>query len=156
MQIDRPWMPSSYGVADGAGPLVWGEICQRLESARNYWIGSSGTGGAPHSVPVWGVWLENSLCFGTASESVKARNLSACSACSLHLESGDEPVMLEGQALPLEGDLLERADALYKAKYGLGLRDSPGDLSFFRVAPGRAMAWREQDFPASATRWTFS
>lgn len=153
MQADRPLLPSSYGLATGPGPLDWNDARQRLEQARNYWICSCRPSGRPHAVPVWAVWLEDSLCFGTEANSAKARNLVANPACSVHLESGDDALILDADARALAGDRLERADQLYRAKYGLGMRDAPGQLSFFQIVPFQAMAWREHDFPSSATRW---
>ena len=72
----------------------------------------------------------------------------------MHLESGDEVVILEGVTEEVT-DVARRAafDAAYQAKYTVAMADVPGDLSIWAVTPRVALAWREQDFPRSATRW---
>lgn len=149
-------MPTSYGLSEGAGPKTWEEACQRLQVARNYWLCTSSRDGRPHVVPIWACWFEESLCFGTAANSAKARNLRANPACCVHLESGDQVLILHATAQPLEGPSLDEVDGLYRVKYAVGLREAPGELSFFRLRPNRALAWDEQDFPTSATAWNLA
>jgi len=54
--------------------------------------------GLPHAVPVWGVWVDGALYFGTDRRSRKARNLATNQGAVVHLESGDDAVILEGFA----------------------------------------------------------
>lgn len=136
--------------------MGWEKACQRLQLARNYWLCTSSPDGRPHVVPIWGCWVEESLCFGTAANSAKARNLRANPACCVHLESGDQVLILHATAQPLEDASLDEVDGLYRAKYAVGLREAPGELSFFRLVPNRALAWNEQDFPTSATAWNLA
>jgi len=158
MRSSRPSVPSSYGLQpapDGANLLPWTWAEQRLLSARNYWVCSTRPDGRPHAMPVWAVWLEGALLFGTARESRKARNLRRNPEAIAHLESGDEVVVLEGRAEQVtERRALEAYCAAYAAKYGF--RPDPDDTSTitFLIRPQRAFGWSEAEYPASATRWT--
>jgi hypothetical protein len=56
---DRPTFVESYGIKpDGKGLIAWDDVCARLAKSRNYWVATSRPDGRPHSMPVWGVWLE--------------------------------------------------------------------------------------------------
>jgi general stress protein 26 len=146
-------MPISYGVRRAANPedlLPWDFVESRLVSARNYWVVTTGALLRPHAVPVWGLWQEGSFFFSTDPDSRKARDLVTNSRVVVHLESGDECVILEGRAAPIidQGDR-QRLSAAYEAKYGIRI----GDGLLLGVRPSRVLAWRESDFPDSATRW---
>ena len=155
----RPAM-QDYGISDEPdGLLPWSYASQQLTAARNYWIGSTRPDGRPHAAPVWGVWLDGVLYFGTGSGSVKARNLAANPALVVHLESGDEVVILEGEAqwlTDVDPALWERIADHYAAKYP-GFRPDPPSPQgpFVALRPKIAFGWLEQDFVRSATRWTF-
>ena len=105
-QADRPAAPRAsrprmggYGVPQSTqGMLPWSFARERLERARNYWVCTVRPDGRPHAAPVWGVWAKNALYFETARTSQKARNLAANPAIVVHLESGDEVVIIEGTA----------------------------------------------------------
>ena len=89
---------------------------ERLNRARNYWIGTTRPEGQPHSRPVWGVWLDDTFYFSTGS--LAAQNLAVSPAITVHLESGSEVVIIEGVAEPIsETALVERVVNLYNQKY---------------------------------------
>ena len=52
--------------------------------------------------------------------------------------------------------LLAAVDDAYNSKYGMRVVGHPGDTGIFAVSPRTVFAWREKDFPVSATRWVFS
>jgi hypothetical protein len=146
-----------YGVPESdEGLLAWSWAVERLEEARNYWVSTSRPDGRPHAMPVWGIWLEDAFFFGSARDSAKSRNLAANPAIVVHLESGDETVILEGVAEPVLDHALEkRVDAAYGPKYGFS-PDSSGETDpWFVVRPKRAYAWIEREYPASATQFDF-
>ena len=98
-----------YGVPESdEGMLPWSWAGERLEQARNYWVSTARPDGRPHAMPVWGIWLDDAFFFGSGSKSAKTRNLTANPAIVVHLESGDETVILEGLAEPVLDDALER------------------------------------------------
>jgi hypothetical protein len=104
---------------------------------------------------VWGVWVDDTLWFSTGDGSVKARNLAADPRIAVHLESGDDAVMLEGTAErpTLEAEAHDRVVASYAAKYDMTPGDLPGPDGWYRLRAARAFAWQERDFPRTATRW---
>jgi hypothetical protein len=148
-------MPSSYGILDpseGSGLLPWDFVASRMEASRNYWLVSSSSSGRPHAAPVWGVWHQGALYFSTDGRSRKGRNLAARPGVVVHLESGDEAVILEGTSEPAhESALLAELDRLYFEKYGYHLDAG----ATFKIIPKVALAWMEKDFVGSATRWEF-
>jgi general stress protein 26 len=158
-EADRPRFHESYGIwaaDEGAGLLDWAWATERLEQARTYWVVSASAEGRPHAAPVWGLWLDDAFWFSTARGSRKGRNLAANPRAVAHLESGDEVVILEG-AVEEIGDrkALDRLALAYGDKYTLEIKfDDPGSV-VYALRPERAFAWRERDYPESATRFTF-
>jgi PPOX class probable F420-dependent enzyme len=167
-RMDRPEMPPGYGPTDGLDatlPWSWAEL--RLRTARSYWLATVGADGAPHVAPVWAAWAEDALWFGTDPASAKGRNLARDHRVAVHLESGDEVVIVHGRAEPsavgrLDPDRLATVDEAYAAKYAdpetgepMRLSATPEEGSFYRVVPERVLGWREDDFLRSRTRWWF-
>ena len=77
--------------------LDWSWAVERLVASRNYWIGTADEDGRPRAIPVWGLWFDDSVVFGTNPRSRKGRNLERDPRVVVHLESGDEAVILEGE-----------------------------------------------------------
>ena len=156
---DRPNMPVGYGLnQSSAGLLPWAWAEERLTAARNYWICTTRPDGRPHASPVWGVWLDGALYFGTDSQSRKARNLAANPAVTVHLESGDEVVIIDGWAelVTLDPALSVPLDNAYQAKYQMNFSEAAAAAAVLRVQPQVVLAWLESDFPNTATRWRFA
>jgi hypothetical protein len=131
---------------------------ERLAKSRNYWICTTRPDGRPHSIPVWGFWLDGGLCFGTGRSTRKARNLADNPAISVHLESGDDVVILEGAAVELDLSnkaMRKKLDAASRAKYKMPLMVIPESV-LYCVRPRVVLAWTESDFPNNATRWQFT
>ena len=147
----RPDMPKGYGIESSSkGMIGWEWVEEQLVKSRNYWICSTRPNGNPHVAPVWGVWHEGALYFGSDPESRKGRNIAHNPEIVAHLESGDDTVIFEGRVeMSTDAAQLAPVSKAYNAKYGMG-----GDAGgFFILRPRRVLAWRESDFPTSATRW---
>jgi hypothetical protein len=71
----------------------------------------------------------------------------------VHLESGDEVVILEGKIEVIK--LTKGIDDAYNKKYKMRLSTFPGAVGLYRLKPSKVMAWREKDFTSSATKWMF-
>ena len=156
---ERPGIVEGYGVRrDEAGLLDWGYVDERMEGSRNYWISTTRPDGRPHAAPVWGVWFEGVFYFGTDRGSRKARNLRARPEMVVHLESGDDCVIFEGVAEEVvDASLRRRVGRAYGAKYGFdGVGEAGEDAApLYALRPRVALAWKERDFPVTATRWRF-
>ncbi len=148
--VSRPEIPESYGIPRGeAGMLPWSHVGERMSVARNYWLATVRPDGRPHSVPVWGVWVEEGLHFGGGRSTRKARNLAANPNVVAHSESGEDVVILEGVAEEVTDPALqERIDDAYETKYGVR-HGTP----VWVLKPRVVHAWSR--FPADATRWVF-
>jgi hypothetical protein len=147
---DRPHIPG-YGIPTSTkGTLPWGHVVTRLETATNYWIATANLESKPHSVPVMGAWVSDTLYFGGGPEVLWARNLSTNPQIAVHLESGSEAVILEGTAARTSDgdDLGGRVADEYERKYGF--RHPP---PFWRLDIRVAFAWT--DFTKDPTRWRF-
>ena len=108
-------------------------------------------------MPVWGVWVAGNLYFGTDKTSVKARNIGRDQRVVIHLESGDDTVIFEGELVLADApkSLQDEIDAEYMRKYELDpAMDDTGVLQF-QLVPRKVMAWLESDYPATATYWLF-
>jgi hypothetical protein len=152
--------PSISGEYLSSKLLAWPWAETRLVNSRNYWIVTCSPNGSPRARPVWGVWLQDKLYFSTGS--LIRRDLSENSNVSVNLESGDECVIVEGEASPLEDveAMREVADA-YNRKYSWTIEPSPGE--FFCVVPRLAFGWLCDGsgldggalYSQTATRWSF-
>ncbi|MCI0440370.1 MAG: pyridoxamine 5'-phosphate oxidase family protein [Chloroflexi bacterium] len=155
----RPDMPKGYGILDaasGKGLLPWSWVDERMAKSRSYWIATTRPDGRPHVMPVWGVWLDGTLYFGTMRGSRKGRNLAANPEIVAHLESGDEAVIIEGIAEEVsDGALLKRVYEVYSEKYSFEASAGDEATVTYALRPRLAMAWLESDFPSTATRWRF-
>jgi nitroimidazol reductase NimA-like FMN-containing flavoprotein (pyridoxamine 5'-phosphate oxidase superfamily) len=153
-----PDLPPTYGLKAREKYLPFSHAEKRLTQSRNYWICTARPDGRPHSIPVWGFWVDGTLYFGTGLASRKARNLAHNSAVSIHLESGDDVVILEGTAVEVdESDkpILKKLDAASRTKYKMPLTVMPGETVMYSVRPRTVLAWTEKDFVNNATRWRF-
>jgi hypothetical protein len=153
--------PVLFGAPAPPGDLLpWAWAKQRLAAARNYWIATTRPDGRPHCRPVWGVWLADGFWFSTGS--LARRNLAANPQITVHLESGDEALIVEAVAAAITGaEKLQPFLAAYNAKYGWdlfatddGVADSAGAAGpAYRVRPRVVFGW---DVGMRApTRWRF-
>ena len=116
--------------------------------------------GAPHVMPVWGVWLDGRLWFSSSLRSRKARNLAAASRCTLTTDDAADPVVVEGIAERVtDRAAIEPFRAAVNAKYDAVLTAEflePAVNASFAVRPVRAFGLTHDDFAGSPTRWTFT
>jgi hypothetical protein len=151
----RPDLAPSYGILpaeDGAGLDQWSTLSAGMAGSRTYWIATADLSGNPHTTPIWGVWLDNEFHFGLDPGSKKARNLALNPRAVVHLESGDDVVILECTVAPATSPgSRARILSTYRVKY-----DLPDDFSFdpiLTATPRKAYSWRESNFPGTATRF---
>jgi hypothetical protein len=150
-RAERPHVPE-YGIPKSEkGTLSWAHVTERLERSRNYWIVTTDDSGQPHSVPTWGVWLDDTLYFGGGPHTRWSRNLAANPNVAVHLESGDDVVILEGRVGRItdpKDPMVVRIDDAYEPKY-----EMRHGIPFWVLRPRLVLAW--SNFPKDATRWRF-
>ena len=154
-KASRPTM-AGYGVpASLEGALPWAWAQQRLSRSHNYWLTSVRPDGAPHTMVVWGIWLERAYYFSTGATTRKARNLQQNPNCIVCSENAEEAVIVEGVARKLDDDEIpQQAFTDYKEKYGWELDPERGPV--YEVQPKTVFALPEKQFPNGVTRWKFA
>jgi nitroimidazol reductase NimA-like FMN-containing flavoprotein (pyridoxamine 5'-phosphate oxidase superfamily) len=164
-KASRPYMPG-YGIASakaGHGLLPWRWAKERLENGRTYFIATTSPQGAPHLMPIWGVWFSDAFFFSTGSQSRKARNLSANPQVSIATEMDFAKKPKKGQVkdtVVLQG-VVEIVDdsrtrkkfsRLYEEKYAWDMEDFAEPV--YRVRPALVFGLTDE-FNQTATRWVF-
>jgi hypothetical protein len=141
--------------------LDWPEVARLLAPWRNYWVGTTGTDGAPQASPVWGVVVDGGWYAYTERTTVKARNLAFEPRVTVHLESGDDVLIVRGRLDPsTDPTVLAGVEAAFAAKY-----DDPDDLEylphvtdtatvFYALTPTAAATWELASFDDTQRRWT--
>ena len=119
---------TGYGVPESLeGALPWEWARERISKSHNYWLTTVRADGAPHTMVVWGIWLDGAYYFSTSATSRKARNLQQNPHCVVCTENAEEAVIIEGVARKLDDDKIPpQAFIDYKAKYGWDLDPKDG------------------------------
>ena len=153
-------MPQGYGVPEtDEGMLDWSWAVEWLKAAKNYWFCTTRPDGRPHAMPAWAAWIDGALYFDGSPETRRGRNLAANPAITVHLESGDEVVILEGETQyggRPDRALAERLAAELARKYAPTYQPSPdtwNEGGLWTLRPTVAFGWSE--YPANVTRWRF-
>lgn len=149
--------PAGYSFPkDAAGLLSWSHAERRLEQAHCYWLATTSPAGRPHVTPLWGVWVEGAFYCDGHPQTRWARNIATNPAVCVHLESGDDVVILEGLAEDVATDetLGQRIIAAWMAKYGR-LAPDPMGSGMFRLRPRVARGWSHESLQDGA-RWQFA
>jgi len=138
----------------------WIQIASRLAPSRSYWLGTTNRDDSPHAAPVWGVVVDESLYIYSERKTVKAGNLGRDSRGVVHLESGENVVIVHGHfddlGIPqLVPKVMEALDQKYEgpddAQY-LPSADPSFDV-LFRLRPQKALLWHLRDFENTQQRW---
>jgi nitroimidazol reductase NimA-like FMN-containing flavoprotein (pyridoxamine 5'-phosphate oxidase superfamily) len=160
---ERPAIPKGYGVPDTLdGTREWSWARERLESTINYWVATVRPDDRPHVHPIWGVWIDERFYSEGGSDTRWARNIAQNPAVVVHVERGDDAVIVHGSAEEaldpppeLEERLIEAFGAKYQSRYGY--TPKPGawrEGGLYAVTPSIALAWGR--FPKDVTRFRFA
>lgn len=153
-------LPYMFGQRMGQDPLPWSWAEERLIAAENYWICTTRPDRRPHARPVWAVWLDGRLMFSTGS--LAAGNLAHSRAISVHLESSEEVVILDGIVeVVTDRDLTRAIVAVYNPKYRWDLDPDHLPGPFYAITPEVVFGWKanswgdrgEGNLHTTATRW---
>ncbi len=144
----RPNIPIMVSRKKKSGLVSWDDINRWMELSQNYWINTIREN-FPHSRPVWGIWYENIFYFGGGSKTRNVENLLKNKNISVHTESGEKVVILEGYAEQFsDEDLHQILGELYEKRYKM-FHPPP----FWRVIPRKVFAWQMSDFVNTPTKF---
>lgn len=141
---------------------MWNQVKSRLIDSRSYWISLCDRTSRPYTRPVWGVWQYSAFWYSTGSRAI--RTLEVNTGASLHLESADDVVIVEGTTRVVsETALMQQFVDAYNEKYSWALRIlAPGVADEYGasgkvvvVEADRIYAWQASDLQ-TATCWEFS
>jgi hypothetical protein len=157
---DRPAIPREYGVARSPEEMLpWASVEAQLAAAKLFWVATTTANGRPRVRPVDGTWFEGSIYVGGSPETAWVRDLLANSNVSVHLDSTDGVVIVEGVAESggggISGDAAERLADLLGARFPYG-RPKAEDFAVqgsIAIRPRTVVAWR--DFAKDPTRFRF-
>jgi Pyridoxamine 5'-phosphate oxidase len=141
--------------------MTWAEVADRLAAARTYWLGTTMASGAPHAAPVWGAVTDGTLHVYTERRTVKARNIAVSPRVLVHLESGEDVLIVHGLAEDLgPPSAVPHVLAALAAKYTRPadrqyLPDADPDFDVvYAIRATSAVTWQLADFSGSHRRWT--
>jgi len=157
-RVDRPEMPAEYGVGKATEHVVWSHVEDRLAADRVYWIVTVSAAGRPRVRPVDGMYLDGVLYVGGELSTHWVRELQANPQVSVHLDGGDDVVIVDGTAEVLHGlddDQATKLAAISQAKfpeYGMTAESfrGPGPIA---ITPRKVIAWTS--FLKDPTRFSF-
>lgn len=158
-QVDRPHVPG-YGIPTSKkGTLPWSWARERLERAIVYWLATTGSDGAPHLIPIWGAWVDDRW-YVEGGPTRWQRNLRENPRLAIHVEIGDEVVIVEGTAREIVAPPRPQAAAIVagyrKYKAAKDYEADPANWSnggLWELTPVKAFAW--SSFPRDMTRFRF-
>ena len=156
---DRPHVPG-YGIPTTTeGLLPWSWAVERLEAAIVYWLATAGADGAPHVIPIWGAWV-GGRWYVEGGPTRWQRNLRENPQLAIHIEIGDEVVIVEGTATEHVAPPAPLAEAILAgyAKYKAAedyeaSADHWTEGGLWELRPSKAFAWSV--FPDDMTRFRF-
>jgi nitroimidazol reductase NimA-like FMN-containing flavoprotein (pyridoxamine 5'-phosphate oxidase superfamily) len=119
--------------ADHEFPASWSHAQKRLAEGMWYWLSTVRPDGAPHTVPVLAVWVEDAMFFTAHPDSRKAQHIVINAQCTLSVEHDDVHLVLEGKATKVEDDAQLKAigrEYDRKYKWHVTVRDGKFDAEY--------------------------
>jgi general stress protein 26 len=158
-KITRPHFPAGY-VENPKSFLPWSHVVERLTTAINYWFCSVYPNGRPHSIPKWAVMVDGVIYYDGSPETRHAKNIAKNPYISLHLEDGNDVVIVNGKVVELKRSSLEQREQIAKAytdKYAeLGYSPQPSfweNGGLYMLSIESALAWTS--FTEDPTKFVF-
>lgn len=164
-KVSRPKFPKGY-VDNPVSYVDWSWVVAQLTDSKNYWLCSvrppspDAAGGRPHVVPRWAVYLDGKIYYDGSPETRHNRNIEINPNISIHLESGDKVIILEGTSGPAGKPSLELANQLveeYRRKYAdQDYSPEPNQWDeggLYVFTPRQGLAWTK--FNEDPTKFTF-
>jgi len=154
----RPKFPEKWKVPNEPDKWIsWEHADGKLAGETVYWISTASPQGKPHSAPIWGIWKHNSLYFETDPRSAKGRNLSSNPRLVVHVQDGNDTVIVEGTA---RREKSARALGLLLKEYARRYSYTPNwsnelDQIVFKVEPRIVHAWKAPRMHRSLVKFVF-
>ena len=158
-KVSRPQFPKGY-VDHPASYVDWSWVAAQLTDSKNYWLCSVRPDGRPHVVPRWAVYVDGKIYYDGSPQTRHAQNIESNSHVSVHLESGDKVVILEGISTPAgkpNADLANRLVEAYRKKYAAqGYSPEPDQWNeggLYMFTPSQCITWTS--FTEDPTKFVF-
>lgn len=158
-KIIRPQFPPGY-VDNPVSEVSWEYVEQKLTEAGHYWLCSVRADGRPHCVPRWAVYEDGLIYYDGSPKTQHARNITENPHVSLHLESGEQAIILEGTSRPAgvpSAELAQKLSDEIKRKYAeAGYAPEPDQWNeggLYVFTPRQCIAWT--NFVEDPTKFVF-
>ncbi len=154
----RPKFPEKWHVPnDPKLWITWEHANDKLAGETVYWVSTASRLGHPHAVPVWGIWKQSRFYFESDPKSVKGRNLLNNQSLVVHVQDGNDTVILEGSArIEKRKETLNQLRKDYVRKYQYTPDwSNEEDQIVFRVEPRIVHAWKAPRMHRSLVKFIF-
>jgi Pyridoxamine 5'-phosphate oxidase len=158
-KVSRPQFPKGY-VDKPTSYVDWSWVATQLTDSKNYWLCSVRPDGRPHVIPRWGVYVDGKIYYDGSPETRHNHNIETNPHISVHLESGDHVIILEGTSVPAgkpTAKLGKKLVTAYRKKYAqLGYSPEPHQWDkggLYAFTPRQCIAWTA--FTENPTKFTF-
>jgi len=158
-KVSRPQFPQGY-VDNPASYVDWSWVAAQLTDSKNYWLCSVRPDGRPHVIPRWAVYADGRIYYDGSPETRHAQNIKANPHISVHLESGDQVIILEGTSVPAgkpDASLANRLVDSYRKKYAAqGYSPEPNQWDeggLYVFTPSQCITWT--NFTEDPTKFVF-
>ena len=158
-KVSRPQFPKGY-VDHPKSYVDWNWVATQLTESKNYWLCSVRPDGRPHVIPRWAVYVDGKIYYDGSPETRHNQNLETNPNVSVHLESGDQVIILEGTTAPAgkpDPELANRLVDAYRKKYApQGYSPEPNQWDeggLYAFTPRQCIAWTS--FTEDPTKFVF-
>ena len=93
----KPVTEQSIATNNVSAVTSWAEARGQLEAASTYWLATVNPNGAPHVMPVLGVWSDGALYFTSGKAARKAKNLVRNPGCVITAAGKSLDLIVEGE-----------------------------------------------------------
>ena len=146
-KVTRPTFPKGY-VDNPISEVTWEHVEKRMRESLNYWMCSVRPNGRPHVVPRWGAYLDGKFYYDGSPETRHARNIVENPYVTLHLESGNDVIIMDGTSQPAgkpAPEFAQRLSDALSAKYkSEGYTPKPNQWDeggLYVFTPRQCIAW---------------
>jgi PPOX class probable F420-dependent enzyme len=118
-----------------------------LDEAKIMVLATVRPDGAPHAVPVWFVWHDGRLYFGTELDTAKVRNIAHRPEVAAVVERGGQEgashaVIVRGRTARIAPEAMPAgAVRRFRSKYAWDPTRRPDTTAFFVIEPTHVRAW---------------